>query len=94
MDTVQDELPEFRQFPADDSAFNKDYSALPVFVPTDTFDHLKECGKNTTQFLSTDAIAEMSSSKGSRLLPFVHDLEVSKPVDSDVVYVRAFCWAS
>ena len=27
-------------------------------------------------------------------MPFVHDLEVSRPVDSDVVYVRALCWAS
>ena len=36
----------------------------------------------------------MSSSKGLRLLPFVHDLEVSKSVDIDVVYVRALCWAS
>ena len=27
-------------------------------------------------------------------MPFVHELEVSKPVDSDVVYVRALCWAS
>ena len=27
-------------------------------------------------------------------MPFVHDLEVSKPVDRDVVYVRALCWAS
>ena len=36
----------------------------------------------------------MSSSKGLRLLPFVHDLGVSKPVDSDVVYSRALCWAS
>ena len=91
-DTAQDELPGFHQFPVDDSAFNKDYSALPVLVLTDTLDHLKECGKTTKKTLSTDAIAEMSSSKGLRLLPFVHDLEVSKPADSDnVVYVRALC---
>ena len=39
-------------------------------------------------------LSEMSSSKGLRLLPFVHDLEVSKPVDIDILYVRALCWAS
>ena len=93
-DTVtKDKSSEFRQFP-DDSTFHKDYSVLPLFVPTDTLDHLKECGKTTKKSLSTDAIAEMSSSKGLRLMPFVHDLEVSRPVDSDVVYVRALCWAS
>ena len=93
-DTVtKDKSSEFRQFP-DDSTFHKDYSVLPLFVPTDTLDHLKECGKTTKKSLSTDAIAEMSSSKGLRLMPFVHDLEVSRPVDSNVVYVRALCWAS
>ena len=56
VDTAQDGLPGFRQFAVDDSAFNKDYSALPVFVPTDTLNHLKECGKTTKKSLSTDAV--------------------------------------
>ena len=95
-DTVpKDKSSEFCQFP-DDSTFHEDYSdlKLPLFVPTDTLDHLKEYGITTKKSLSTDAIAEMSSSKGLRLMPFVHDLEVSGPVDSDFVYVRALCWAS
>ena len=94
-DLAEDKLSGFREFPVDDSAFNKDYSVLPVFVPTNTLDHLKECGKTTKKSLSTNATVEMSSSKGLRLLPFVHDLQVSELVDSNsVVYVRAFCWAS
>ena len=91
--TPKDKSSEFRQFP-DDSTFHKDYSVLPLFVQTNTLDHLKECGKTTKKSLSTDAIVEMSSSKDLRLMPFVHDLEVTKPVDSEVVYVRALCWAS
>lgn len=87
--------PGFRQFPVDDSAFNRDYSVLPVFVPTDTLDHLKECGKTTKKSLSTDAIVEMSSSKGLRLMLFLHDLDIFTPVVSkNVVYVLALCWAS
>ena len=39
----KDKSSEFRQF-LDDSMFHKDYSVLPLFVPTDTLDHLKECG--------------------------------------------------
>ena len=37
----------FKNFPTEDSAFKEDFSVLPVFVPTDTLDHLKECGKAT-----------------------------------------------
>ena len=84
----------FLNFPTDDSAFTEDFSVLPVFVPTDTLEHLKECGKATKKFSPGEAVAEMSSTKGLRLLPFVHDLQVSKPVDNNIIYVRALCWAS
>lgn len=84
----------FINFPTEDSAFKEDFSVLPVFVPTDTLDHLKECGKATKKSTPGEAVAEMSSNKGLRLLPFVHDLQVSKPVDNNIIYVRALCWAS
>ena len=91
LDTVpKDKSSEFRPFP-DDSMFHKDYSVLPLFEPTDTLDNLKECGKTTKKSLSTDAIAEMSSSKGLRWMPFVHDLQVSRPVESDVVFTLGIC---
>ena len=64
------------------------------FVPTDTLDHLKECGKATKKSKPVEAVAEMSSTKGLRLLPLVHELQVSKPVDNNIMYVRALCWAS
>ena len=84
----------FINFPTEDSAFKEGFSVLPVFVPTDTLDHLKECGKATKKSTPGEAVAEMSSTKGLRLLPFVHDLQVSKPVDNNIIYVRALCWAS
>ncbi|XP_078358664.1 uncharacterized protein LOC144643327 [Oculina patagonica] len=85
----------FINFPTDDSAFNKDFSVLPVFVvPTDTLEYLKECGKATKKSTPGEAVAEISSTKGLRLLSFVHDMQVSKPVDNSVIYVRALCWAS
>ena len=52
----------FSSFPSDDSAFDKDFSVLPVFVPTDTLDHLKECGKTTKKSTAGDAVT--SSTKG------------------------------
>ena len=63
-------------------------------MPTDTLDHLKECGKATKKSTPGEAVAEMSSMRGLRLLPFVHELQVSKPVDNNIIYVRALCWAS
>ena len=66
----------FIHFPTEDSAFKEDFSVLPVFVPTDTLDHLKECGKATKKSTPGEAVAEMSNNKGLRLLPFVHDLQV------------------
>ena len=66
----------FINFPTEDSAFKEDFSVLPVFVPTDTLDHLKDCGKATKKSTPGEAVAEMSSTKGLRLLPFVHDLQV------------------
>lgn len=84
----------FQNFPYDDSAFNKDFSVLPLFVPTDTLDHIQKCGKSTKKSLDGDAVAEMSSSKGLRMVPFVHDMEVSKAGEADIVYLRALCWAS
>lgn len=85
----------FISFPCDGCAFNEYFSVLPVFVPTDTLDHLKERGKTTKKSTASEAVAEMSSTKGLRLLPFVHDLPVSTPADSNnIIYVRALCWAS
>ncbi|CAB4045521.1 Hypothetical predicted protein [Paramuricea clavata] len=66
------------KFPSDDSAYNKDFSILPVFVPTDTLDHTQKCGKSTKKSVDGDAIADMSSSKVLRMVLFVHDMEVSK----------------
>ena len=82
----------FKNFPAEDSAFKEDFSILPVFVPTNTLGYLKESGKATKKSTPGEAVPEMSSTKGLRLLPFVHDLQVSKPVDSNI-YVRALCCA-
>ena len=76
-----------------DSAFATDFSFLPNFVPTDTLEHLKNCGKNTKK--TGDAIVEFASSKGLRMLPFVHDLQATKGTSEDhVIYHRALCWAS
>ena len=74
----------FINFPTEDSAFKEDFSVLPVFVPADTLDHLKECGKVTKKSTPGKAVAEVASNKGLRLLPFVHDLQVSKPVDNNI----------
>lgn len=84
----------FLKFPSNDSAFSKDFSVLPIFVPTDTLDHLKRCGKTTKKSADDEAVVEMSSSKGLKMIPFVHNMETSKTDGSDVVYVRALCWAS
>ena len=54
--------------------FPDDPSVVPTFVPTDALKHLKNDGKNTKR--SADAITEFASSKGLRMLPFVHDLQV------------------
>ena len=75
----------FSNFRTEDSAFKEDFSVLPVFVPTDTLDHLKECGKATKKSTPGEAVAEMSSTKGLRLPPFVHDLQASK---SQQYYLR------
>ena len=73
----------FQNFPSDDCTFNKDFSVLPVFVPTDTLDHIKNA--------DGDAIAEMSSSKGLQMVPFVHDIQVSSGGGPDVIFLRALC---
>ena len=67
---------------------------LPVFVPTDTLDHIKKCGKSTKKYADGDVIAEMSSSKGLRMVSFVHDIPVSSGGGPDVIFLRALCWAS
>ena len=83
----------FENFPTSDSAFADDFTALPKFVPLDTLAHLQNCGKNTRK--STDGVSEFASSKGLRLLSFVHDLQICvSPNSEDVVYLRALCWAS
>ena len=84
----------FRNFPSDDSAFNQDFSVLPVSVPTDTLDHIKKYGKSTKKSADGDAFAEMSSPKGLRMVPFVHDIQVSSAGGPDVIYRQALCWVS
>ena len=53
------------KFPTGDSAFTNDFSLLPKFVPTDTLEHLKNCGKNASR-KSEDTFVEFASSKGLR----------------------------
>ena len=82
------------KFPTTDSAFTNDFSLLPKFVPTDTLEHLKNCGKNTSR-KSDDTFVEFASSKGLRLLPFVHDVQVTTDnSENHIIYLRALCWAS
>ena len=82
------------KFPTADSAFTDDFSLLPKFVPTDTLEHLKNCGKNTGR-KSEDTFVEFASSKGLRLLPFVHDVQVTTDnLEEHIIYLRALCWAS
>ena len=57
-----------KNFPTEDCAFKEDFSVLTAFVPTDTLDHLKEYGKATKKSTPGEVVAEMSSTKGLRLL--------------------------
>ena len=68
-----------------------DFSVLLEFVPTDTLDHLKNCGKLSANFADNDAVTELLSSKGHRLMRVVHDLEVSKAGDCGAVYLLPLC---
>ena len=80
------------KFPTADSAFTNDFSLLPKFVPTDTLKHLKNCGKNTSRKLD-DTFVEFASSKGLRLFPFVHDVQVTTDnSENHIIYLRALCW--
>ena len=82
------------KFPIADSAFTNDFSRLPKSVPTDTLEHLKNCGKNASR-KSEDTFVEFASSKGLRLLPFVHDVQVTTDsLEEHIVCLRALCWAS
>ena len=56
-----------------------------MFVPTNALGHLKECGKATKKSTPDEVVAEMSSTKEFRLMLFVHGLQVSKPVDNNVI---------
>ena len=58
-----------RTFPPLIQQFGDDFTVLSTFVPTDTLEHQKNCGKNTRK--SADAIAEFASSKGIRILSFL-----------------------
>lgn len=51
----------FTNFPTEDSLFKEDFDflVLPVFLPTDTLNHLKECGKATKKSTRGEAVAEM-----------------------------------
>ena len=55
-ETASDAANHFKNFPTDDSPFGDDFTVLPTFVPTDTLENLKNCGKNTRK--SADAVAE------------------------------------
>ena len=82
------------KFPAADSAFTNDCSLLPKFVPTESVEHLKTSGKSVSR-KSEDTFVEFASSKGLRLLPFVHDIQLTTDnLEEHIVYLRALCWAS
>ena len=74
----------FKNFPTVDWAFG-DFSVLPTFIPNHTLDDLKNCGKNARK--SSDAVVKFASSKGLRMLSFVHDLQVcaSQNSEDDVI---------
>ena len=46
-ETASDEANHFKNFPTVDLAFGGGFTVLPTFVPTDTWEHLKNCRKNT-----------------------------------------------
>ena len=70
-----------RTLPTFDSAFGEDFTVLPTFVPTVRWELQKNSGKNTRK--SADAVAESASSKGLRMLSFVHDLQVFASPNSE-----------
>ena len=77
------------KFPTADSAFTNDFCLLPKFVPTDTLQHLKNCGKNASR-KSEDTFVEFASSKGLRLLSCVHNVPVTTGnLEEHIVYLRA-----
>jgi len=88
------------EFPDDDSTglYTANFQVLPSFFPTDCLEHLKNCGKKSKKNNDNEALVEMASTKGLRLLNFVHDVQVYKPDSStdDIkfIYLRALCWAS
>lgn len=85
---------QIKKFPTADLTFTKDFSLLPKFVPINTLEHLKNCGKNTSQ-KSDDTFLEFANSKGLRLLPVVHDDQVTKDnLKENITYLSALCWAS
>ena len=84
-ETTSDAAHHFKNFPTVDSAFGDNFTILPTFVPTDTLEHLKNCGKNTRK--SADVAGKFASSKGLRMLSFVHDLQVcASPNSMDDVF--------
>ena len=70
----------FEKLPVDESVFNCDFSLLPNFVPNDTLEHQKNCGKHVKK--SDDANVEFASTKGLRMLPFVHDSSLERRIRS------------
>ena len=69
VETTSDTASYLKNFPTTDVALAVNFSLLPTFVPNDTLEHVKNCGKNT------DAAFEFPGSKGLRMLPFVHHLQ-------------------
>ena len=56
----------FINFPTEDPVFSEDFSVLPVFVPNDTLQYVKECAKEKMKSTPGETVAEMSSTKGLR----------------------------
>ena len=86
----------FKNFPTVGSAFGDDFTVLTTFVPTDTLEHLKNCGRKNTR-KSDDAVAEFANSKELKMLSFLFmtsQVCASPNSKDNVIYLRVLCWAS
>ena len=54
-----------RELPTFDSAFGDYFAFLSTFVPTDTLEHLKYCGKNTSLLMSLQSLQVLKGSECS-----------------------------
>ena len=59
----------------------------------DAFEQVKNSGKSMKKFTNA-AVVINSNDKGLRMVNFVHYLQVYYNMENNIIYVRAFCWAS